>query len=529
MSTPVHRAPTRQSLATVTATRQRREQSRDRSVSGNSAERALLQMQSSVGNRATTAAVQRARATTKEPETAAPGNGNAPGKEQKKGYRDRMAAVLDTFKRNLDQIDTFVKGVQTPTNAGLSQTAAAAVNDGLKHSAAASGTAAASENLLTEATGGVVSGLDAYKSSQDAKKFQTGAQHHTANKKAKTKGTDAVISAVSSGSYSAAIAKEATKLQMAANAAMAAEASGALSGAVGGAKGIRAGRRVTKAARKYKNLRALGDPRLVHAASLAQLEEVVQQCNERIAQLYAKLEAGRDDPERDVDDILADLDAYADELDGAREAAEALESAQQDVETLAAARKYAKRKQLTKIGKEAAGGVGESAKAAAGVVTVVAAAGAGLASNPVGWGLAAAGAGLILGATAYKGYRAATKRYEEARHPERWGPKDEDGKAAEGKSRGDALKDSLKFWKKVEKGERQAKARDIYALAAGPDIPGSGRRTDEMRASARALLVALKAGPDHHKLDPDTWADTLNDPAKSVAWIKEIAEQLASG
>ncbi len=138
-----------------------------------------------------------------------------------------------------------------------------------------------------------------------------------------------------------------------------------------------------------------------------------------------------------------------------------------------------------------------------------------------------AGAGLVLGVTLYKALRAATKRYEEKRHPERWAPEGEAPEKAA--SRGDSLKHALTFWKKVSKGERQAMAREIYALAAGPGIPGSADTTLEMRESARALLVALKAGPADHKLDPEAWAQSLDDPAKTAGWISEIAEQLASG
>ncbi|MGX1481771.1 hypothetical protein RKD45_000847 [Streptomyces griseus] len=50
-----------------------------------------------------------------------------------------------------------------------------------------------------------------------------------------------------------------------------------------------------------------------------------------------------------------------------------------------------------------------------------------------------------------------------------------------------------------------------------------------MRESARALLIALKSGPAQHKLEPEAWAESLNDPARTAGWIKEIAEQLASG
>lgn len=77
-------------------------------------------------------------------------------------------------------------------------------------------------------------------------------------------------------------------------------------------------------------------------------------------------------------------------------------------------------------------------------------------------------------------------------------------------------------------GERQAMARKIHALAAGPDIKGSGDTTAEMRDSARALLIALKAGPTHQRLTPEEWTNSLNDPTKTAAWVKEIAEQLSS-
>ncbi|WP_329302414.1 hypothetical protein OG410_32815 [Streptomyces sp. NBC_00659] len=523
MSTPVHRTPTRQSAAVPTSARQRR----GGSPSGNSGEHAFLQMQSSAGNRATTAAVQRARGADKGKGKAPESGGASAG--AKKNYRDQIAGLLDRFKKNLEPIDTFIKGVQTPTNAGFTQQAAATANEGLKHSAAASGTSAASGNLLTEVAGTVVNGMDAYKNMQDAKKHETGAGHHTAKKKAKTKGTDAVIGAAGSASYSAGIAKEVTKLQKAADAAVASEASGIASASVGAIKGIRAAFRVGGAARKYQKVKALGDPRLVQAGSLARLNESREQADWAAAEAYVALDAYWDhEGEGRLELVSEAIDAAWEAMGEARDAAESLQRAERDVEKLSAVQEYAKKKQLTKIGKETVGGaLGESTKAAAGVVTAVAAGTAGLASNPVGWGLAGAGAGLVLGVTLYKALRAATKRYEEVRHPEHWAPEGET--PAEAASRNDSLKHALKFWQKVSKGERQAMAREIYALAAGPDIRGSGSTTAEMRESARALLIALKSGPTNHKLEPDAWADTLNDPAKTAGWIKEIAEQLASG
>lgn len=196
MSTPVHRTPTRQS---VTALAQRRDRMRAGSPSRSSAERALLQIQSSAGNRAATAAVQRARGTAKGKGTGGTAKGKAPEKGSattgSKSYRDRIAAVLDRLKKNLEFIDTFVKGVQVPANAGFSQQASATVDEGLKHSAGSSGTAAASENLVTETAGAVLSGMEAAKARKDAEKYGSGAAFHGADKKANSKTADAVVSA----------------------------------------------------------------------------------------------------------------------------------------------------------------------------------------------------------------------------------------------------------------------------------------------------------------------------------------------
>lgn len=543
MSTPVHRTPARPSVATLASARQRREGSGSRgaSPSGSSAEHAFLRFQSSVGNRAATAAVQRVRSASGERaaegagtvrEEATGGGGGADGARQRKSYRDRIAALLDRFKKNLEPTDNAVKGGQTPTNAALTHQAAATADGALKNDSAISGTSAGGWNLLTEATGVVVSGMDAYKSMKDSRRNEDGAEHHTANRRARTKGTDAAVGAVSSGSYGAAIAKEATKVQGVANAATAAEASGALSAVTGLAKGARALVRVGGAASKYKNLKDLGDANVVNAELLARLDREVHGAVNRAevarAEVYARLDAAEAYPhegwQQGVDAAFATFER---EFRGIRPAEEAYRRAVKDTADLSRVQKYAMKKQAAKIGKETFGGVmGEPVKAAAGVMTLVTATGA-LASNPAGWILAAVGAGLVLGTTGYKAGRAATKRYEEVRHPERWAPEGE--APAEAAPRTDSLKHALKFWKKVSKGERQAMARKIYGLAAGPDVPGSGNTTPELRQSARELLIALKAGPTQHKLDAEAWELTLNDPAKRDGWVKEIAEQLASG
>ncbi|MFC5857069.1 hypothetical protein ACFPZI_36575 [Streptomyces chlorus] len=483
-----------------------------------------MEIQSSAGNRAATAAVQRARGTAKGK---APENGNAAAGS--KSYRDRIAAILDRLKKNLELIDTFVKGVHAPANAGFSQQASATVNDGLKHSTGSSGTAAASENLVTETAGTVLSGMEAAKARKDAKKHKNGAAFHTADKKSTSKTTDAVVGAAGAGNYVLGIAKELTKAQKAAHAMTAAEASGIGSSVVGMVKGGRAASRFGLTARKYRSLKGLDKPDLIAEDALARLNQARIDANWAAAEAYVGLDSSWDNEGEDrLEGVSEAIDAALAAMGEARDAARDLQRAEDDVNTMKTVHTYALGKQRNKMGKQAFTAVGETTKAAGGIVTAVAATAgaAGLASNPVGWGLAAGAAGLIFSVAAYRAGRAGKKRYDGARHPERWAA---EGKTpAEPASREDALKEGLKFWKKVENGERQAMARKIYGLAAGADIQGSGDTAAEMRDSARALLIALKAGPTHHRLTPDEWADSLNDPAKTAAWVKEIAEQLSS-
>ncbi|MFD8689098.1 hypothetical protein [Streptomyces sp. NPDC059651] len=522
MSTPVHRTPTRQSVAALPPARQGRDRIRGGTPSSVPQDRPLLEIQSSLGNRAAVAAVQRARDTAqgKEPENGSPSTGP-------KSYRDRIAAVLDKVKKNLEFIDTFVKGVHVPANAGFSQQASATADEALKHSAGSSGTAAASENLVTETAGAVLSGMEAAKARKDAVKHKNGAAFHTADKKANTKTADAVISAAGAGNYALGIAKELTKAQKALHAASAAEASGIGSSVVGAVKGARAAGRFGLTARKYRALKELGRPDRTDEGALARLNQARQEAEGAADEAYVALDAHWDheSPDR-LEQVSRAIDAAWAATAAARDAAGDVRRAE-EANTLNTVHTYALGKQRNKMGKQALTAVGESTKAAGGIVTAVAATagGAALASNPVGWGLAAGAAGLILGVTAYKAGRAGMKRYEGARHPERWAG---DAAPAEPATREDALKEALKFWKKVENGERQAMARKIYGLAAGSDIAGSGDTSADMRDSARALLIALKAGPAQHGQTPEAWAESLNDPEKSSAWIKEVAEQLSS-
>ncbi|MGW5354470.1 hypothetical protein ACWERV_28625 [Streptomyces sp. NPDC004031] len=524
MSTPVHRTPERQSGAAVT-TAGRGQQ--ERRPSAGAPEHGLLGVQAGAGNRAAAAMVQRARGA-----DGGKGKGKAPqgagAAAPSPGYRDRIAAILDRLKKNFEVIDTFVKNVQVPANAGFAQHAAATVDDGLKHSAASSGGAAGSESLVAEAVGAALGGMEAAKARKDAAKHKAGAAFHGANKKFTSKATEAVVGAASAGNNALGVAKELTKAEKALHAAQAAEVSGIGSSVVGAVKGARAARRFGLTARKYRALKGIEKPGRTADGALDQLRQARDDAEWAAAEAYVALDSQWDHDGDDRLDRVSDaIDAAWEAMGGARDAARDVRRAE-DVNTMDTVLTYALGKQRNKMGKQALTAVGESTKAAGGIVTAIAATagGAALAGNPVGWGLAAGAAGLILGVTAYKAGRAGTKRYDGARHPGRWA--DDGAAAAEPASRGDALKEALKFWKKVENGERQAMARKIYALAAGPDVRGSGDTSAEMRESARALLVALKAGPADQRLTPEEWSDSLNDPARTAAWVKEIAEQLSS-
>lgn len=524
MSAPVHRTSQRQSGAARTPVRER---GRGGGTAGGTGGRGLLAVQSAAGNRAAAAMVQRAGGG-----EAGKGKGkareNGPAAAPTPGYRERITAVLDRLKKNVEFIDTFVKNVHVPANAGFSQHAAATVDDGLRHSAAASGGAAGSESLVAEAVGAALGGMEAAKARKDAAEHKAGAAFHGAGKKFTTKATEAVVGAASAGSNALGVAKELTKAEKALHAAQAAEVSGIASGVVGAVKGARAARRVGLTARKYRALKGVEKPERTAEGALTRLRDARDDAEWAAAEAYVALDAQWDHEGGDRLDRVSDaVDAAWSAMGAARDAARDLRQAE-DVDTMDTVLTYALGKQRNKLGKQALTAVGESTKAAGGIVTAIAATagGAALAGNPVGWGLAAGAAGLVLGVSAYKAGRAGIKRYDGARHPARWA--DEGAATAEPASRGDALKEALKFWKKVENGERQAMARKIYTLAAGPGIRGSGDASARMRESARSLLVALKAGPADQRLTPEEWAASLDDPEKTAAWVKEIAEQLSS-
>ncbi|MGV9506074.1 hypothetical protein ACWDQZ_10745 [Streptomyces tendae] len=106
MSTPVHRTSERPSVAALTSTRERREEGRTGSPSGSrtSAEQALLGLQSSAGNRAAAATVQRARGRTLErtPGTDTARPGSAPGDRRDPAGRTRRGSESGTHGLEAD-------------------------------------------------------------------------------------------------------------------------------------------------------------------------------------------------------------------------------------------------------------------------------------------------------------------------------------------------------------------------------------------------------------------------------------------
>ncbi|MDA5145316.1 hypothetical protein PEM37_27795 [Streptomyces sp. AD681] len=106
MSAPVHRTSERPSVAALTSARERREEGRTGSSSGSrtSAEQALLGLQSSAGNRAASATVQRARGRTLErtPGTDTDRPGSAPGGRRDPAGRTRRGSESGTQGMDVD-------------------------------------------------------------------------------------------------------------------------------------------------------------------------------------------------------------------------------------------------------------------------------------------------------------------------------------------------------------------------------------------------------------------------------------------
>ncbi|MFE1074887.1 hypothetical protein ACFW5W_27180 [Streptomyces sp. NPDC058783] len=457
-----------------------------------------------------------------------------------------IAENADQGKRILDPADALGKGVQAPTAAGLGQqateeAAAAAKPDAtpaeasgasaasvLKHDAAAAGVAGASLSAGAELLALGASVADAFRNLKTSLQKKTGAGYHNARRKAKVKAGDAGMSVASTGANAGAIAKEAIKVEGVASTAASAEASGVLSGVAGVAKSIRALGKTGGAIRKYRNLGKLPDAETAHAGLLARLKAPADAEEQRAKAAYDEVVALQRESEqgRPREGWQAAFDAAVRSYEAAaqREAQAKLTylRALNDARTVDGTKKFARRKQVSKAVKEGmGGGLGEGLKGAGGIATVAIVATGALASNPAGWIVAAAGAGLVVLTAGYKGVRSGYGRFQEAHHPERYTPHGEE--VPEAKPTWESLKHAMKVWKKVSKYKRQLAAHKLYDMVSRPDTE------PELRRSAMDLLVVLKAGPTDHGMDPRTWQESLMDPAAKADWIKEITDQLSSG
>ncbi|MFD8175431.1 hypothetical protein [Streptomyces sp. NPDC059709] len=457
-----------------------------------------------------------------------------------------IAENADQGKRILDPADALGKGVQAPTAAGLGQqateeAAAAAKPDAtpaeasgasaasaLKHDAAAAGVAGASLSAGAELLALGASVADAFRNLKTSLQKKAGAGYHNARRKAKVKAGDAGMSVASTGANAGAIAKEAIKVEGVASTAASAEASGVLSGVAGVAKSIRALGKTGGAIRKYRNLGKLPDAETAHAGLLARLKAPADAEERRAKAAYDEVVALQRESEqgRPREGWQAAFDAAVRSYEAAtqREAQAKLTylRALNDARTVDGTKKFARRKQVSKAVKEGmGGGLGEGLKGAGGIATVAIVATGALASNPAGWIVAAAGAGLVVLTAGYKGVRSGYGRFQEVHHPERYTPHGEE--VPEAKPTWESLKHAMKVWKKVSKYKRQLAAHKLYDMVSRPDTE------PELRRSALDLLVVLKAGPTDHGMDPRTWQESLMDPAAKADWIKEITDQLSSG
>lgn len=485
----------------------------------------VLALRSRIGNRATSAVIQRL----------GEGSGKDGGKKASgagKGFRQNAIRALDRAGEHLNVIDTFVLRGESPADSGIGWWAGKTANTRLSNQVAASGTAANAEMGLADGVATVGDVLGAHKAYKDVKANPDGPAYHAPHKNLRTKTVDAIKNLVATSTDIIAAARNGLATQAVATAPGVAEAGGAAFGALTAFSSIRAGVRTVLTGRKYRAIKKIDVPAPVGEDELARLRAAKVQKDWAFAEAYLAIERAHEGGEQGLAERLIDgLDQVTVALGAIEKAAGELKSAQ-DTNALNTTRSYALGKQRTKAWKLGISSVGEGTRSAGTGVGIAAVVTGTMASNPAGWALAATAAGLLLSVTAYKAGRAGKKRYDGARHPDRWAPPTQDGggtAAAQPASHKDALKEALKFWKKVENGQRQAMARTIYGLAAGPDVPAGKDTTPELRTSARQLLIALKSSPTKLKMSEDAWVQSLNNPADAEKWLKEITNQLSSG
>ncbi|MFD5652107.1 hypothetical protein [Streptomyces sp. NPDC127039] len=203
-------------------------------------------------------------------------------------------------------------------------------------------------------------------------------------------------------------------------------------------------------------------------------------------------------------------------------------------EHLASGQQYAIHKQDNKIIKRAVSLGGNVLRTAGGILVVIAL--AGTLATPAAPAVGATAGAVLGGLAAYKGGKGGYKRAESVRHPDKWrrttlaqGETQYTEAGVEDKgSKWRAALESIKVTKSIEQGERQLRAQEIYALAAGPAVPVGRNVPEDIRVEARGLLLDLKCDPARRKESAKEWSDSLNDPEQQEDWEKYIAKQLAS-
>lgn len=518
-----------------------------------SRERALLDIQRTAGNRAavtvmrsggtgTTGATGNARSTavTEASGTPAPTSGEAAAKSEaspaKKSFHDRVSHALERAQQAFAQLDSWVSNVQSPVNAGFLSKAHVTNDAGLRQDVAASGAAAVGVGAGAEMLETVVAGMEAREARKEAKEHGSGAAFHTANKKAKSTTADAGLAAAGTVGEALLIARQAARLQEAASVA---GPVGTVAGASGGATGLVTGGRAAVRAyttdRKRRKLKNVTMPAGPGEEAMAELRQALASAGEATAEAHAALDMyAADAGDTPLARFEMAVDAAFETTKPLAEAAAALKREMDRkalYEELPAAHRYALKKQRNKEVKQALTAVGQTTRAAGAITTATSIGlGGALMTSPAGWALAGTAALILFGVAGYKGGRAAKNRYDSARHPELHAApaESEDAAPKEAMSRGDALREALKFWKKAENGERKAVARRIYQYAAGPTVNAQSGVTSELRETAREILIVLKAGPADHRMDRVAWEGSLNDPERTEAWIKEIEEALSS-
>ncbi|WP_179232396.1 hypothetical protein [Streptomyces sp. CS159] len=444
----------------------------------------------------------------------------------------------------LDPADTVALRVVAPVEGPLQSHAGQTSNTGLVRSTAQMGQTGTGINVVNDTLGALNDGRDAWAGHKGSK--ETGPKSHQDRKKEKSKVIGLTTNSLMTANDGVKITNNAMKNagDLGGMAALG-DASGALIMAF---SGIFVVRDSIVALRTHKKKNELKEHfKGVDAKRSSDLRGVLNNLGEATGDLIRECSGlSPDEPSREA---LQSIQDERDRIEGLR---------QELLAHMASLRDYAVGKQTGKEIKRALNAGGNVARTAAGAVVIASAAGA--VGGPIGSAVAGGTTAAALGGiAAYKGGKKFAKRYEAVRHPEKWARttdaqegtepeprKFEKSKDGKGNRKRDATKEGFNVLKPLEQGERQLKAQEIYALAAGPAVPAGKDVPDDIRAKMRAFLKTLNCGPEKHnpeKHDPakheqsaeeweksreEAWADSLNDPERQKEWEDEIAAQLSS-